>query len=390
MENIGVAIVGGGPSGLQAAISLSQQNIKPYVFEEHSNIGLPIQCGEGLSISAFNDFSISVEQSELWSKIHKRCKLVFPGKSSVYGDIQAYMIHRDKFDQYLANKAKNLGASIIPCTKITSITPNSDGFILHSKGEENQSFQSELVILAEGANANLAKTIGFQPPNPLIYAFEYKIEGDWGDELEFYFDAERYPYGYVWKFPRGDETNIGIVTVSSERKRKLDAFMKQQAITGKILKKVGGPIPMKGPIPDLYQKNILIVGDAAGMVNPIFYGGIRIGMTSGEVAGKIAGRYLKSKLKNEQYSLLNYKREISEFKFMDKVNLNCHNFFYSRSNKFLSKLGKLLNEHYINRIEGKEKLKIISKLLIQPNLLIHPMGLLKIYKGFKIARDWGF
>jgi len=147
---------------------------------------------------------------------------------------------------------------------------------------------------------------------------------------------------------------------------------------------------MKGPIPKLYCDNILVVGDAAGMVNPIFYGGIRMGMTSGEIAGKIGAKFLTSKKENQFYSLSNYQSEILKFKFMDEINLKCHNFFYSRSNKFLSKLGKILNNQYINRISGREKIKVLSNLLKEPGLLRHPKGLLQIYKGFKIARDWGF
>ena len=155
----------------------------------------------------------------------------------------------------------------------------------------------------------------FKPPDPLIFAFEYKVEGEWGEDLEFYFDAEKYPYGYIWIFPRKNETNIGIVTTSNERKRRLDDFLKQKNITGKILKKIGGPIPMKGPIPNIHRDNVMIVGDAAGMVNPIFYGGIRIGMTSGEIAGKVVAAFLKNQGEERTYSLSNYQIEISKFKF---------------------------------------------------------------------------
>ncbi|MCE7738303.1 MAG: NAD(P)/FAD-dependent oxidoreductase [Candidatus Heimdallarchaeota archaeon] len=390
MENIRTAIVGGGPAGLQAAISLSRAGMTPTVFEEHSSIGQPIQCGEGLSIQAFDDFSIPIEESKLWINLHKKCKLVFPENRATYGDTQAYMIRRDKFDQYLAKKAINLGAEIITATKVHSIQQNPEGVILNIKGDETKRIQSDLVILAEGARAKLAQRLNFVPPSPLIYGFEYKIEGEWGKELEFHFDSEKYPYGYVWIFPRKNETNIGIVTTAKERKKRLDNFLKQNNITGKILKKMGGPIPMKGPIPKLYRDNVLVVGDTAGMVNPIFYGGIRMGMTSGEIAGKIGAKFLTSKEENQFYSLSNYQSEILKFKFMDEINLKCHNFFYSRSNKFLSKLGKILNDQYINRISGREKIKVFSNLIKEPGLLRHPKGLLQIYKGFKIARDWGF
>lgn len=390
MENIRAAIVGGGPAGLQAAISLSKAGMTPTVFEEHPSIGQPIQCGEGLSIHAFDDFSIPIEENKLWIDLHKKCKLVFPESRATYGDIQAYMIRRDKFDQYLAKKATNLGAEIITATKVHSIQQNSEGVILTTKGDETKRIQSNLVILAEGARAKLAQRLSFVPPSPLIYGFEYKIEGEWGEELEFHFDSEKYPYGYIWIFPRKNETNIGIVTTAKERKKRLDNFLKQNNISGKILKKMGGPIPMKGPIPKLYSDNILVVGDAAGMVNPIFYGGIKMGMTSGEIAGKIGAKFLTSKKENQFYSLSNYQSEILKFKFMDEINLKCHNFFYSRSNKFLSKLGKILNNQYINRISGWEKIKVLSNLLKEPGLLRHPKGLLQIYKGFKIARDWGF
>ena len=46
MEKIGVAIIGAGPAGLQAAITLAQSGHPPIVFEEHSTIGQPVQCGE--------------------------------------------------------------------------------------------------------------------------------------------------------------------------------------------------------------------------------------------------------------------------------------------------------------------------------------------------------
>ena len=140
----------------------------------------------------------------------------------------------------------------------------------------------------------------------------------------------------------------------------------------------------------LVKENVVLAGDAAGMVNPIFYGGIRIGMTSGKLAGQVASEYLEANQKNKEYSTEIYYKYLKEYHFMKEVNLKCHDFFYSRSNLYLTKIGKAFDRKSINEITGLEKLKVLGNILKTPSLLKYPRGLLQIYRGFKIARDWGF
>ncbi len=390
MNEIGVAIVGGGPAGLQAAITLANKGIKPFLFEEHSTIGEPIQCGEGLSIHAFKDFNLPKGDKSFSVKELDTCHLIFPENKTILGDIQATMIRRDKFDQYLSKKAIDLGAEIFTATKVTDIKRKTDGVVIKTKGEDNSEYFAKLLILAEGSTAQLAKTLNFQTPSPMIKGFEYKVKEEWSDKLEFHFDSQKFPFGYCWVFPREGETNVGIVTTAKDRKLRLDNFLKKKGITGSILKKVGGQIPMHGPLKKLYHNRVLLAGDVAGMVNPIFYGGIRMAMTSGRIAGNTVAEILKMETNQYNFNLKIYEEKLRQFKFMKRINFQCHRFFYTRSNKFLTKLGEVFDNRYINQIEGAEILKILGKILFRPSLLTNPIGLYWLYRGFKVARDWGF
>ena len=390
MKEIDVAIVGGGPSGLQAAISLASKGHSPIVFEEHPTIGQPIQCGEGISLNALKEFNLAQKSKLFCVKEYECCKLYLPSNDVILGDIHSYSINRDIFDQHLAKEAQRAGAEIKLSTKITGVQRKGESIIIKTSSEKKHDYKCKILILAEGPQARLASKLGFSQPSPLINAFEYKIEDEWGDALEFYFDKEKYPFGYCWVFPKKGETNIGIVTTAKERKRRLDKFLEEKKITGKIIKKVGGQIPMNGPSSKIYDKHIMLVGDTAGMVNPIFYGGIRLAMLSGKIAGEVAATKLENKENELSYSCREYESRMKKYEFMKNVNLKCHNSFYGFSNKSLSEIGKIFNNRYINRIEKMEKLEVFWKILKNRSLSRKIKGLYYMYRGFKIARDWGF
>lgn len=234
MEEINVAIVGGGPSGLQAAISLASKGYSPTVFEEHPTIGQPIQCGEGISLNALKEFDL-VQKSKLFCvKENEVCKLYLPSNDVILGDIHSYTINRDIFDQHLAKEAQRAGAEIKLSTKITDVHRKEESIIIKTSCEKELDYKCEMLILAEGPHARLANKLGFSPLSPLISAFEYKIDGEWADTLEFYFDKEKYPFGYCWVFPKKGETNVGIVTTAKKRKKRLDKFLEEKKMDSLI------------------------------------------------------------------------------------------------------------------------------------------------------------
>jgi len=390
MERIRVAVVGAGPAGLQASTALAEKGYSPLVFEEHPVIGQPIQCGEGISYNALKEFSLLQERNQFCVREYEDCKLFIPHENLIMGDIHSFTINRDAFDQCLERKAIDSGAIIKTSTKVTDVQKKSDGYLLRTSGEKQKEYLCDILILAEGPNGYLARNLGFNVPSPLIKAFEYKIKGEWGETLEFYFNSEKYPYGYCWIFPKEDQTNVGIVTTAPERKKRLDNFLKEKGITDNVLKKIGGSIPMNGPLTKIYDKNVLLAGDTAGMVNPIFYGGIRLAMISGRSAGRVATKNLKRMELGDDLDFQEYKDDLKKYPFMKKINLKCHNYFYGSSNDFLNKIGQVFDGKYINRIKRRQVGDIIWKIVKKPTLYTKLRILYNLYVGFLIARDWGF
>ena len=159
---------------------------------------------------------------------------------------------------------------------------------------ENDSFSAPIVIGCDGPAAHSVKMMNLNPPSEYVQGVEYKIEGVHTDALDFYFNYEKFPsMHYGWVFPKKSHTNIGIVVdTMSKPMTVLNQFIEyldNPAIKNSaIIKKIAGIIPASGPIPKIYCDNYMVAGDAAGMTNSIFYGGIAIGIHSGMLAGETA------------------------------------------------------------------------------------------------------
>jgi flavin-dependent dehydrogenase len=105
------------------------------------------------------------------------------------------------------------------------------------------------------------------------------------------------PHGYAWAFPRGSTYNIGVGTFSSFHARDLKKMLREFGETLALplagSSPVGHRVPCAPPRGLVHSGNALVVGDAAGVADPLFAEGISYSLLSGRLAAQFAAKYLR-------------------------------------------------------------------------------------------------
>ncbi|HET6398114.1 MAG TPA: NAD(P)/FAD-dependent oxidoreductase, partial [Candidatus Thermoplasmatota archaeon] len=125
-------------------------------------------------------------------------------------------------------------------------------------------------------------------------------EGNW---LHLYFGEDVAPKGYVWIFPKGEGVaNVGIGILAQESswgdraQDYLDRWIERnpQMFAGASITEINGSgIPVSSRVPEPIGDGVLLVGDAAQLVNPIHGGGIIIAMRAAMIAARVGGEALR-------------------------------------------------------------------------------------------------
>lgn len=308
-----VIIVGAGPAGSTTAryIKKYANNAKVLILERRKKVGVPIQCGEGLSkISEWKklmpaDYPLD-ELFEIPQKVIARdIKYgdVFSPKFTRYRlNHDGWVLYRDRFDQHLAELATKVGVEIRLNTSVKGLEDN------HTIKTSNGNLTSNLIVGADGPRSLIAESIGLQTPSkictlcPCVFCI---VKGDFHEDAKRTYFGKRFANGFAWLFPKGETANIGLGSEWKKHRKFLrnilDKFLKDLKISFEdIIFRGGGVIPMGGPIPQTVRDNVLIVGDAAGMVWPSTGGGIGPSMISGRECGiAIANHLTKNASLNE-------------------------------------------------------------------------------------------
>ena len=118
-----VAIIGGGPASAFAAIEILKAHKNVEIFEEHAEIGVPVNCAGLISVSGFEKLRVKVPKDCIQhrvrgSRFYSPSGHAFEVKRK---GIQALVIDRAKFDKFLMDKVENLDGKVHLNTKVTSI-----------------------------------------------------------------------------------------------------------------------------------------------------------------------------------------------------------------------------------------------------------------------------
>lgn len=318
MRECDIVVVGAGPAGSMAAYAAA-----PFcdvvVLEKRAHIGVPKQCAEGTSEGIFKKLKIEVDPKWISRKI-EFARLVSP--SGIKVDLKderikqlkfGYVLDRKKADKGLAERAARAGADMYLRTLYKEGKRENNHVIVKARQlDKDLTFRAKIVIAADGIMSRVAKDFGINTLLSLRHlesCCQYEMTGvEREDCIEMYFGNEIAPKGYAWIFPKEKDTanvGIGILPTKAEHPARvyLDRFITQVGLSGKIVEMNAGGVPVSGPVKHTYADNLLIVGDAAHMANPVSGGGIHTALLSGKFAGETAlkaieqGEYTKKYLK---------------------------------------------------------------------------------------------
>jgi geranylgeranyl reductase family protein len=307
--NADVVVVGAGPAGSIAAQTCASAGLRTVLLEEHPEIGSPTHCTGKLSVHAFERFALpaSLIQTAL------RAAALYAPDGTVARvrrpDVDSYVVDRDPFDRYLAERAAAAGAEVITAARARAVTRAGGAAALRVDVERREgrlAIAAPLVIDAEGANPVLPPQLGIRPRRTLVHGLQYEVEGvafDGEDAPDLYFGRRVAPGFFAWLMPIGDSRGRLGLAVDPRLTDRPPLYFLERLMTShpavaprmpraRIVRKLAGRIPILGLRRPTQAAGMLVVGDAAGQVKATSGGGIYFSLLAGELAGQAAARYL--------------------------------------------------------------------------------------------------
>ena len=289
-----VAVIGAGPAGSTTARIIAMHGFDVILVEKDEDPGKTNVCAGGVQKSIIKDMGLS---SDVIEKEIIGGKHYFPWGLKV-SDFDSVTVYRNVFDKRLAEKAVEEGTKIMTNTLIKDVIVKSDG--IHVKSEEN-TIESKLVVFADGPNTLAYRRfgIGFKPESDktcVSVACEVRWDNNTLDHTEFYYGYDISPWGYGWIFPKRDTVNVGLGCLYSEMNSNImDSLnylllkhpLVHKKLKGKEVTWFGSALIPVAPAKQIFSERLLVVGDAAGMVDPVSGGGISQAINGGTLAGKV-------------------------------------------------------------------------------------------------------
>ena len=309
-----VVVVGGGPAGATAADDLARAGRRVLLVDRAGRIK---PCGGAIPPRAIRDFDIP----ESLLVAHARCaRMISPSDQRVDIPIEngfVGLVDRDEFDEWLRQRAAQHGATRLIGTFERLDGPDADGITTvriqsrASAGERAEapvSIRTRLVIGADGAKSRVAaQAIADSDKGKFVFAYHEIVRAPAAEDragvdydpsrCDVYYRGTLSPDFYGWVFPHGKCLSVG--TGSMDKGFSLRSAVADLRRTAGLdrfetLRREGAPIPLK-PLPRWDNgRNVVLAGDASGVVAPASGEGIYYAMLGGRLAADAALAALQS------------------------------------------------------------------------------------------------
>ena len=287
-----VIVVGAGPSGSSAAYVLAASGMKVAIIDK-SIFPRNKLCGgllTGRSKKIFHDiFKTSwdpvIEVTSNGATFFKKYDFL----NSVDNYRSIFFTSREKYDTFLLELAEKKGTQVIQGTRVISLNQDENSITFN----DGQKMFADFIIGADGVMSRVANSLfpDYHKINKLALGLETEVPIDHSNERitkpELYFGV--IPWGYGWVFPKEKSFTVGVGGLKKynpKMKNILLDLLNHRFSENLKFQIKANYLPFGSYLSTPGFKNILLVGDAAGLVEPITGEGIAFAMESGKLAAE--------------------------------------------------------------------------------------------------------
>jgi len=374
-----ICIIGAGPAGAAASITLAQQGIPHLIvdsatFPRHKSCGDIMPAGVIRALKDLDPGLLETMKSDkilnpIWSNLTyppngKPISIDFLPLDGKEGEPGCYAVSRFDMDLVVINKVKSHGfAEVKENCRISSMDKNEEGFLL--KTEAGEEIQTEIVLVATGSNNNILKLLGKSlPKQESAIGIRAHFEGiDCpSDQAELYLESEIMPGGlYITPLPNGVFNVNLVISLNKVSKENINlrAVFEDMIESNPVLKEKfkgakrtsnfeGSMLFLGLQKREISGERLMILGDSAGLIE--FFTGN--GIPQALLSGKLAALQATEALKTGNFSAEFFKQY--EEKLYQKINKDYtagRKIYPILHRKFVSKL--ILK--FLNHLSGRPK-----------------------------------
>lgn len=430
-DKVDVIVVGAGPAGSAAALTLAKKGLEVALLERGAKPGAKNLFGGILFTTVLSelipDFS---EQAPLERHIMKRrfsllskdSEMNFEFGSEVFNQPpynHSYSVFRVPFDEWFAAKAEEAGTMLVPATFVEDVVWEGNK-IIGVKMHGGEELHADVVIAADGVNSLLAEKAKLRGPfngHEMIMAAKmviglpkeviedrFCLENNEGMAIQYFGDAVKGLFGGGFLYTNKESLSIGMgcsVHAMGYSKNKpveiLDHMVEHPCVKkwlrgGEVLEYSGHMIPEYGydRLPKLYGNGILVAGDAAGFVDASHYQeGTNLAMFSGVAAAetvitaKEKGDFSEATLKEYRKKLENsfVLKDLKKFRKLPQFGKNGTRFFKDYPELF----AELMKDYFTVSMQSKGEIEkgVIKKFLKKGKPVRFAMDMLKMIRAVR-------
>src|SRR4030095_3626563 len=282
-----VAVIGGGPGGSWAATLLARRGHSVMLFDPQAPWEKP--CGGGVTSRALERFDIFA--GDLPRKKIEEITVFFGDQNSVKVVPQRplVIVSRKELGQFLLNEANRWGVRVLH-ERVTGLHRENARWRMSTN---TQTVESDFVVGADGATSFVRRALGTPlTPQDLCITLGYYIPGEVPATMKIFFVPSL--EGYIWSFPRPNHISYGLISRSGPGQTGKARELLSNFIVADLGPEVMGQAEFySAPVPCLqktsWKGNVIagdrwaLVGDAAGLADPITGEGIYFAFRSAEI-----------------------------------------------------------------------------------------------------------